>query len=288
MTAIADRGYRHPDALVSTDWVAAHAGRPRRAHHRVERRHAALRLRPRARRRARRLDRRPQRPAAPRLHRARRLREADGEDRRHPRHHRGLLRRQEQLVGVLRLLGVPALRPHQGPRDGRRPAEVAEGRPAWSTDTPSYPATTYKAPERDDVTTPHPARRSASSTRRRAGSSSTCAAPRSTPARACTCPSTPTKARSAAATSRGAKSIPWAKAINPDDGTFKTADELTALYVKEKGLDGAKDIVAYCRIGERSSHTWFALTYLLGFDKVRNYDGSWTEWGNLVGVPIEK
>jgi thiosulfate/3-mercaptopyruvate sulfurtransferase len=85
----------------------------------------------------------------------------------------------------------------------------------------------------------------------------------------------------------GAKSVPWAKAVN-DDATFKSADELKKLYEGENGLDADQNIIAYCRIGERSSHTWFVLTYLLGYPNVRNYDGSWTEWGNLVGVPIEK
>lgn len=86
----------------------------------------------------------------------------------------------------------------------------------------------------------------------------------------------------------GAKSVPWARAVNPDDGTFKPASELRAIYEDEQGLRPEQDIIAYCRIGERSSHTWFVLTYLLGYPQVRNYDGSWTEWGNLVGVPIEK
>ena len=85
----------------------------------------------------------------------------------------------------------------------------------------------------------------------------------------------------------GAKSVPWARAANAD-GTFKSADELKAIYEGEAGLAPGDDVVAYCRIGERSSHTWFVLTYLLGYDKVRNYDGSWTEWGNAVRAPIEK
>lgn len=85
---------------------------------------------------------------------------------------------------------------------------------------------------------------------------------------------------------RGAKSVPWARAANAD-GTFKPADELRAIYEEEQGLRPTDDVVAYCRIGERSSHTWFVLTHLLGYEKVRNYDGSWTEWGNSVRAPIE-
>lgn len=84
-----------------------------------------------------------------------------------------------------------------------------------------------------------------------------------------------------------AYSVPWAKAAN-EDGTFKSYAELKALYIDELGLADAKDIIAYCRIGERSSHTWFVLKFLLGIDAVRNYDGSWTEWGNAVAVPIVK
>ncbi len=83
-----------------------------------------------------------------------------------------------------------------------------------------------------------------------------------------------------------AANIPWATAV-ADDGTFKSYDELKEIYEGE-GVDPDKETVAYCRIGERSSHTWFALKYLLGYEKVRNYDGSWTEWGNLVGAPIAK
>jgi thiosulfate/3-mercaptopyruvate sulfurtransferase len=84
----------------------------------------------------------------------------------------------------------------------------------------------------------------------------------------------------------GSKNVTWMKAAN-EDGTFKSADELRSLYEGE-GIDGSTETIAYCRIGERSSHTWFVLTELLGYPRVRNYDGSWTEYGSLVGVPVEK
>jgi thiosulfate/3-mercaptopyruvate sulfurtransferase len=85
----------------------------------------------------------------------------------------------------------------------------------------------------------------------------------------------------------GAASVPWSQAVNESDSTFKSPEELRQLY-QGKGINTGDDIIAYCRIGERSSHTWFVLTYLLGYPNVRNYDGSWTEWGNLVNAPIEK
>ena len=97
-----------------------------------------------------------------------------------------------------------------------------------------------------------------------------------------TLPSTPREA----GISPVLKNIPWAQAVK-DDGTFKTVEELENLY-KPKGVTPDKEVIAYCRIGERSSHSWFVLKYLLGYPDVRNYDGSWTEWGNLVRSPIEK
>lgn len=112
----------------------------------------------------------------------------------------------------------------------------------------------------------------------------TCVAPTSSPARS-SLPRTCRRSRASVPAIPGAINVPWSKAAN-EDGTFKSDEDLAELY-KEAGLDGEKETIAYCRIGERSSHTWFVLQELLGHKNVKNYDGSWTEYGSLVGVPVE-
>jgi thiosulfate/3-mercaptopyruvate sulfurtransferase len=170
--------------------------------------------------------------------------------------------------------------------DGGRLKWQKEGR-EWSTDTPVPQATHYRAHQRDDSRI-RIFRDDVIKFQRAGGQFVDVRSPEEFSGTRMHMPEYPNEGAIRGGHIPGAKSIPWARAINADDGTFKTAAELTALYVEQNLIDPAKEVVAYCRIGERSSHTWFALTYLLGFEKVRNYDGSWTEWGNLVGVPIEK
>ncbi|MBX5450111.1 sulfurtransferase [Thermogemmatispora sp.] len=168
--------------------------------------------------------------------------------------------------------------------DGGRAKWVAEQRPL-TTEVPSYPRTEYHAEEphrevrafRDDVLS-------------KLGDSQVALVDVRSPGEykgeLLAPPNLPQEGAQRGGHIPGAKNIPWASAVR-EDGTFKSADELRAIY-ESQGITGDKEIIAYCRIGERSSHTWFALRYLLGYPNVRNYDGSWTEWGSLVGVPIEK
>lgn len=170
--------------------------------------------------------------------------------------------------------------------DGGRQKWTLENRPL-TRDVPEYPATSYTAPERDDATIR--AFRDQVLTHVKAGLPLVdVRSPQEYSGELLHMPNYPQEGALRGGHIPGAKSVPWARAANPDDGTFKSAVDLRAIYEGEKGLSADDNIVAYCRIGERSSHTWFVLTYLLGYKNVRNYDGSWTEWGNSVGVPIEK
>jgi thiosulfate/3-mercaptopyruvate sulfurtransferase len=169
--------------------------------------------------------------------------------------------------------------------DGGRMKWEQDGRP-MTTDVKTYPPTQYVAPERQDA----PIRAFIDDTKRHLASKLPMIdvrSPQEYTGEKLHMPDYPQEGTLRGGHIPGARSVPWARAANAD-GTFKSADELRAIYEGEKGLKSGDDIIAYCRIGERSSHTWFVLTYLLGYDRVRNYDGSWTEWGNAVRAPIEK
>jgi thiosulfate/3-mercaptopyruvate sulfurtransferase len=175
--------------------------------------------------------------------------------------------------------------------DGGRTKWLAEGRPL-ETETPSYPATSYKAKNRDDkaIRAFRDEVRDLLDKEGKALKSGEMLVDVRSPGEysgeLLHMANYPQEGALRGGHIPGAANIPWAQAAQ-EDGTFKPVEQLRALY-EGKSVTKDKDVVTYCRIGERSSHTWFVLKYLLGYDKVRNYDGSWTEWGNLVGAPIER
>ena len=183
---------------------------------------------------------------------------------------------------VLKLFGIERVRL----MDGGRLRWVDEGRPLTTT-TPSYPAGNIVVARRND----QPLRAFRDEVLehvKRRGQLVDVRSPEEFRGERLHMPEYPSEGAVRGGHIPGAKSIPWARAIDPDTHTFRSAAELRDLYEKDNGLRRDAETIAYCRIGERSSHTWFALTYLLGFDAVRNYDGSWTEWGNGVRLPVEK
>jgi thiosulfate/3-mercaptopyruvate sulfurtransferase len=169
--------------------------------------------------------------------------------------------------------------------DGGRAKWEAEGRP-MVTDVPRFAPSAYTAPARDDARIraflPEVLQH-----QRAKGAMIDVRSPQEYSGERTHMPEYPQEGTLRGGHIPGARSVPWARAANAD-GTFKSAAELRAIYEGEAGLTPATDVVTYCRIGERSSHTWFVLSYLLGYQKVRNYDGSWTEWGNAVRTPITK
>jgi thiosulfate/3-mercaptopyruvate sulfurtransferase len=287
MAEISERGYAHPDKLVSTEWVAAHLNDP---NVRIVESNEDPLLYPSG-----------HIPGAVQVDWTHDLNDQVRRDYLQKAGFEALMSR----IGATKdttivfygdknnwwatyALWVFALFGHTNTKimDGGRAKWEREGRP-MTREVPSYPATQYTAAERDDSTIR--AFRDQVLAHQQAGKPLIdVRSPAEYSGEKLHMPDYPNEGALRGGHIPGAKSVPWGKAVNQDDNTFKSASELTALYEGEAGLNKDKDVIAYCRIGERSSHTWFVLTYLLGYPSVRNYDGSWTEYGNLVNVPIEK
>ncbi|MCU0635027.1 MAG: sulfurtransferase [Gemmatimonadaceae bacterium] len=282
--AIAAKGYAHPDVLVSTDWVAAHLGDP------------TLRL----------LESNEDVllydvehiPGAQKIDWHADLNDAVVRDYVSREGFEALCRARgidasttvvfygdknnwwaTYAFWVFRLFGLTNLKV----LDGGRAKWIAEGRPT-TADVPHVAPSTFVAPERVDtglrvymgeVRVHQAAHKPLIDVR----------SPQEYTGERTHMPDYPQEGTLRGGHIPGARNVPWARAANAD-GTFKTRDELAAIYEGEAGLTRDAEVVTYCRIGERSSHTWFVLTYLLGYPHVRNYDGSWTEWGNAVRTPI--
>ncbi|MFL6199908.1 MAG: sulfurtransferase [Thermoanaerobaculia bacterium] len=287
MSEIDSRGYSRPDALVSTDWVAEHLNDP--AVRLVESNEDPL-LYPSG-----------HIPGAVEVDWTRDLNDPLRRDYLGREGFQNLMRRigvtpdttivlygdknnwwATYALWVFRLFG------HENAKimDGGRIKWVKEGRP-MTTDVPTYPASQYQARERDDKKI-RAFRDEVLKHLEQGRPLIDVRSPDEYTGKKLHMPEYPNEGALRGGHIPGAANIPWARAVNPDDGTFKTAEELRALYEGEAKVKEDDDVIVYCRIGERSSHTWFVLTHLLGYPKVRNYDGSWTEWGNLVGVPIER
>jgi thiosulfate/3-mercaptopyruvate sulfurtransferase len=168
--------------------------------------------------------------------------------------------------------------------DGGRKKWIDEGHPV-TRDVPSYPHAMYHAPSRDDSKI-RAYRDQVLNHVSKSGTLVDVRSPQEYTGERMHMPDYPNEGALRGGHIPGARNIPWAQAVK-EDGSFKSYDDLKALYAG-KGVTPEQDVIVYCRIGERSSHTWFVLTHLLGFKNVKNYDGSWTEWGNGVGLPIEK
>ena len=287
VSEIESRGYAHPDALVSTDWVAEHLNEP--GVRLVESNEDAL------------LYSSGHIQGAVEVDWTRDLNDPVQRDYLGREGFEKLMRRigadkdttvifygdrnnwwATYALWVFRLFGHDKAKV----MDGGRIKWVKEGRPL-TKEVPHYPETQYQARERDDAKV-RAYRDTVLDHTKKQGKMIDVRSPQEYSGERLHMPEYPNEGALRGGHIPGAKNIPWARAVNPDDGTFKTADELRGLYEGEAKLAPKDDVIVYCRIGERSSHTWFVLTHLLGYDQVRNYDGSWTEWGNLVGVPIEK